>query len=321
MNSRDNKGEKIYDMIVLGAGPAGLSAAIYGGRAQMSTLVVEPRIAGGEITLTDRLDNYPGFPEGISGFEFGMLLEKHAARFGAETVSTFVEMVEPEGRNKKVITSSGVLSGQTLVIATGTAPRTLGVPGESNFTGRGISFCATCDGPLFRQKRLAVIGGGDAAVEEALYLSKFAADVILIHRRNALRAVPSLQKKLFENPKIKFLGETIVKEFKGNKNLEKIVLQNVIDNTVSEISVDGAFLYIGRMPSSGFIDGVEKDSQGYIITNEGMETSIPGVFAAGDIRQKVLRQVVTAAADGAIAATMALKYVENNLTLTGYKQG
>lgn len=321
MGSRDNKGEKIYDMIVLGAGPAGLSAAIYGGRAQMSTLVIEPRMAGGEITLTDMLDNYPGFPEGISGFEFGMLLEKQAARFGAEMVSTFVEMVEPEGKVKKVITSSGVFSGQTLVVATGTAPRSLGVPGEETFTGRGISFCATCDGPLFRQKRTAVIGGGDAAVEEALYLSRFAAEVFLIHRRDTLRAVPYLQNKLQENPKISFIGDTVVKEFKGDQKLERIVLKNVTDNSVTEINVDGAFLYIGRIPSSGFIKGVEKDGQGYIITNEEMETSIPGVFAAGDIRHKLLRQVVTAAADGAIAATMALKYMENNLTLIGYKKG
>jgi len=309
LGSRSGKEEKIYDMIVLGAGPAGLSAAIYGGRAQMSTLVIEPRMAGGEITLSDRLDNYPGFPEGIGGFEFGMLLEKQAARFGAEMFSTFVERVESEGKIKKVITSSGVFFGQTLIVATGTAPRTLGVPGEESFTGRGISFCATCDGPLFREKTTVVIGGGDAAVEEALYLSRFAAEVFLIHRRDTLRAVPYLQTKLAENPKITFLGNTIVKEFKGNQKLEKVVLNNVADDSVTEINADGAFLYIGRIPSSGFIDGVEKDSQGYIITSEEMETTIPGVFAAGDIRRKFLRQVVTATADGAIAATMALKYL------------
>jgi thioredoxin reductase (NADPH) len=321
MASRDNRAEKIYDMIVLGAGPAGLSAAIYGGRAQMSTLVIEPKIAGGEITLTDRLDNYPGFPEGIGGFEFGLLLEKQASRFGAEMVSTVVQMIEPEGKIKKVITSSGVFSGRTLVIATGTAPRTLGVPGEEAFTGRGISFCATCDGPLFRQKRTAVIGGGDAAVEEALYLSRFAAEVLLIHRRDTLRAVSSLRSRLAENPRVSFLGDMVVKEFKGDQKLETIILQKVTDNSLGEVSVDGAFLYIGRIPSSGFVEGVEKDGQGYIITNEEMETSIPGVFAAGDIRRKLLRQVVTAAADGAIAATMALKYVENNLASLSYKEG
>ncbi len=311
MASRDNRAEKIYDMIVLGAGPAGLSAAIYGGRAQMSTLVIEPKMAGGEITLTDRLDNYPGFPEGIGGFEFGLLLEKQADRFGAEMVSTVVEKVETGGRVKKVFTSSGIFSGRTLIVATGTAPRTLGVPGEEAFTGRGISFCATCDGPLFRQKRTAVIGGGDAAVEEALYLSRFASEVLLIHRRDTLRAVSSLRSRLAENSRVNFIGDTIVKEFKGDQKLETITLQKVTDSSLGEVSVDGAFLYIGRIPSSGFIEGVEKDGQGYIITNEEMETSLPGVFAAGDIRRKLLRQVVTAAADGAIAATMALKYVEN----------
>ena len=309
MDFRHDMEEIIYDMIVLGAGPAGLSAAIYGARAQLSTLVIEPRMAGGEITLSDRLDNYPGFPEGISGFEFGMLLEKQASRFGAKMVSTFVETVKPEGNIKKVVTSSGIFSGQTLVVATGTTPRSLGIPGEELFTGRGISFCATCDGPFFRQKRTAVIGGGDAAVKEALYLSRFAAEVLLIHRRDKLRANPYLQNKLAENPKIKFWSNTVVKEFKGNQKLEKIVLQNVDDGSISEASVDGAFLYIGRVPNSGIISGVEKDSQGYIITSEEMETSIPGVFAAGDIRLKFLRQVITAASDGAIAATKALNYL------------
>ncbi|HHU76061.1 MAG TPA: thioredoxin-disulfide reductase [Firmicutes bacterium] len=321
MVSRNSRAEKIYDMIVLGAGPAGLTAAIYGGRALMSTLVIEPKMVGGEITLTDRLDNYPGFPEGIGGFEFGLLLEKQASRFGAEMVSIDVQAIEPLGEVKKVITSTGVYSGRTLVIATGTTPRTLGVPGEEAFSGRGISFCATCDAPFFRQKRAAVIGGGDAAVEEALYLSRFAEKVLLIHRRDTLRAVSSLRGKLMENPKVSFVGNTVVKEFKGDQKLETIILQKVTDNSIEEVNVDGAFLYIGRLPSSGFVEGVEKDSQGYIITNEEMETSLPGIFAAGDIRRKLLRQVVTAASDGAVAATMALRYIENPASPVTGKSG
>ena len=302
----------LYDLIVLGGGPAGLTSAIYGGRAQMKTIVIENRASGGEITLTDMLENYPGFPEGIGGYEFGTLLEKQAIRFGAEIVFTSVESIQTGERIKKVITPSGVYSGRTLIIATGTSPRTLGVPGEDLLAGKGISFCATCDGPLFRNKKTAVIGGGDAAVEEALYLTRFASDVVLIHRRNDLRAASYLQERFNTNPKIRFLGETTVKEFKGTQRLESILLQNITSGSAMEIDADGAFLFVGRIPSAGFAEGIEKDGSGYIKTGENMETSIPGVFAAGDIRSKTLRQVVTAAADGAIAATSAMKYIDNN---------
>ena len=310
MTSFVNKEGAVYDLIVLGAGPAGLTAAIYGGRAQLSTLVIEPKVAGGEITLTDSLENYPGFPEGIGGFEFGMLLEQHATRFGAEIVYADVDSVQAEGSVKEVSTASGVYRGRTLIIATGTVPRYLGVPGEELLIGKGISFCATCDAPLFKNKKTAVIGGGDAAVEEALYLARFAEEVHLIHRRNELRAATYLQNRFFAGPNVKFVGETIVQEFRGEKKLESILLQNVVDKSTSELEVDGAFLFVGRTPSTGFIGGIEKDESGFIKTSEEMETSIPGVFAAGDVRSKLLRQVVTAAADGAIAATMALKYLE-----------
>ena len=315
MTSLENSDGAIYDLIVLGAGPAGLTAAIYAGRAQLRTLVIEPKVAGGEITLTDSLENYPGFPEGVGGFEFGMLLEQHAARFGAEIVYADVNGVQAEGSVKEVSTASGVFRGRTLIIATGTVPRYLGVPGEELLIGKGISFCATCDAPLFKNKKTAVIGGGDAAVEEALYLTRFAEEVHLIHRRNELRAAVYLQKRFFENQKVKFVGETIVQEFRGDKKLESILLQNVADKSTSELSVDGAFLFVGRTPSTGLIEGIEMDEGGFIKTSEDMETSIPGVFAAGDVRRKLLRQVVTAAADGAIAATMALKYLELGETM------
>ncbi len=300
---------KIYDLIILGAGPAGLTAAIYGGRANLSTLVLEQMVSGGEIATTDQLENYPGFPQGISGAEFGQLLEQQAVRFGAEIISAAIDEVDPEGDIKKVSTSRGDFYGRTMVVASGTSPRLLGVPGEEKYRGRGISFCATCDGFFFRDKKVAVVGGGDSAVKEALYLTRFAREVILIHRRDELRAVSALQKQILGHPQVTFLWDTVVEEFKGDQNLTTLVIKNVKDSTTSELPVDGVFLYVGRIPNTGFLKGVEKDPQGYIITSEEMETTISGLFAAGDVRRKFLRQVITAAADGAIAAMMAVRYL------------
>ncbi len=300
-----------YDLLILGAGPAGLTAAIYGGRANLRVLVCEEKLSGGEITSTERLDNYPGFPEGVNGLEFGQLLEQQALRFGAVLAGAFIEKAELHGEWKKVTTTAGVFQARTVIIATGTGPRSLGVPGEELLRGRGISFCATCDGPFFRGKTVAVIGGGDAAVEEALYLTRFASRVLLVHRRDRLRAVAYLQEKLLRHPGVTVLWDTVVKGFKGENKLEAVQLQNVKDNSSTEVPVDGAFLYVGRIPNTAFLNGgVETDTAGYIITNEEMETSLPGVYAAGDVRRKFLRQVVTAAADGAIAAMMAVRYLQ-----------
>ena len=299
-----------YDLSILGAGPAGLSAAIYGGRANLDVLVLEQMISGGEIANSERLDNYPGFPEGISGVEFGQLLEKQAARFGAEIIPASIEEADILGEIKKVTSSMGNFYGRTIVVATGTSPRLLGVPGEDAFRGRGLSFCATCDGPFFRDGRIAVIGGGDSAVKEALYLTRFAEKIFLIHRRDKLRAVPFLQKQILSHPKVEVLWDTVVKSFDGGQQLEEITIENLKDSSTSSLPVDGAFLYVGRVPNTGFLKGVEMDNQGYIITSEEMETSVPGVFAAGDVRRKFLRQVVTAAADGAIAAMMAVRFLE-----------
>ncbi|MDO9535030.1 MAG: thioredoxin-disulfide reductase [Bacillota bacterium] len=302
--------EKVYDMIILGGGPAGLTAAIYGGRANLEILIVEHMMSGGEIASTDKLDNYPGFPEGITGSEFGQLLEQHALRFGAEMISASIDVIDTGGEIKKVSTSKGDYYGRTIVIATGTAPGLLGVPGEETLRGKGISFCATCDGFFFRDKKIAVIGGGDSAVKEAIYLTRFASEIVLIHRRNKLRAVPALQNQILQNPKVSFLWDTVVTEFRGDQALTTLATKNLKDSTVGELYVDGAFLYVGRIPNTGFLKGLEVDGQGYIITSEEMETSIPGVFAAGDVRRKYLRQVITAASDGAIAAMMAVRYLE-----------
>lgn len=301
--------ERIFDLLILGAGPAGLAAAIYGCRANLRVLVFEQMLAGGEIASTDRLDNYPGFPEGIGGAEFGQLLEQQARRFGAEIVSATIEEAFLVEEVKKVVTTRGLFYGRTVIIATGTIPRPLGVPGEDKLRGKGLSFCATCDGPFFREKRVAVIGGGDAALQEALFLTRFAQQIFLIHRRDELRAVPYLQEQVFKQPCIKILWDTIVKEFHGEQKIEKLVLQNVKSAKTSDLPVDGAFLYIGRVPNTAFLLGVEMDDRGYIVTSENMETSLPGVFAAGDVRRKFLRQVVTAAGDGAVAAMMAVRYL------------
>lgn len=300
---------EVYDLLILGAGPAGLAAAIYGCRANLRVLIFEQMLAGGEITSTDRLDNYPGFPEGIGGAEFGQLLEQQARRFGAEIISATIDKALLEGEVKKIVTSRGSFYGRTIVIATGTVPRFLGVPGEEKLRGKGISFCATCDGPFFREKKVAVIGGGDAALQEALFLTRFAQQIYLIHRRDELRAVPYLQEQVFKQPRIEILWDTIVKGFYGGQKVEKLALQNVKSGQTADLPVDGAFLYIGRVPNTGFFQGVEMDSQGYIITSEEMETSLPGVFAAGDVRRKFLRQVITAASDGAIAAMIAVRYL------------
>lgn len=303
------KQEQSYDMLILGAGPAGLTAAIYASRAGLRVLVCEEKLSGGEISATEQLDNFPGFPEGINGMEFGQRLEQQAERFGTRIVNASIETVKLDGEWKKLVTAAGEFLGRTVVIATGTQPRNLGVPGEDKLRGRGISYCATCDGPFFRDKMVAVIGGGDSAVEEALYLTRFAGGVLLVHRRDMLRAVPYLQEKLLNHPNVKVLWDTVVKGFAGEQKLEKILVQNVRNDSMAEVPVDGAFLYVGRIPNSSFFNGVEKDANGYIITNEEMETMIPGVYAAGDIRRKFLRQVVTAAADGAIAAMVAVRYL------------
>lgn len=308
--SPETSEKKIYDLVILGAGPAGLTAAIYGARANLSAVVVEQMLPGGEIASSERLDNYPGFPEGISGFEFGQSLEKQAARFGAEIVAAGIEKADLLGDAKKVATSRGDFYGRTVIVATGTVPRLLGVPGEELLRGKGISFCATCDGPFFSNGQIAVIGGGDAAVKEALYLTRFAGKIYLIHRRDKLRAVPFLQEQIINHPKVDILWDTVVKSFDGAGRLERITIENVKDAAVAELPVDGAFLYVGRIPNTAFLSGLEVDSQGYIITSEEMETSLPGVFAAGDVRRKFLRQVVTAAADGAVAAMMAVRYLE-----------
>ncbi|MBS3948792.1 MAG: thioredoxin-disulfide reductase [Dethiobacter sp.] len=303
--------EKVYDMLVLGAGPAGLTAAIYAARSRLSVLVIEQMLSGGQIATTEKVENYPGFPEGIGGLEFGQRLEEQARNFGTEMVLAMVEKVSLKGELKEVQTTEGTFRGLTLLIATGTRARPLGVPGEQELKGRGVSYCVTCDGSFFQDKKVLVAGGGDSALEEALVLTKFAAKVYIVHRRSELRAIRILQDRVQKNDKIEVIYNTIVKEISGRERVESATLHDVVDGKTWDVAVDGIFLYVGLIPNTDYLNGdLKKNEQGYLITSDAMETSLPGVFAAGDVREKGLRQVVTAVADGAIAAISAVKYVD-----------
>ena len=307
---------KIYDVIILGAGPAGLAAALYAGRSMLSTLIVEKGQDGGQIAQTDEIENYPGqMLEGESGASLVARMAKQAQHFGAERIRDNIKEVSLEGSVKKLVGSKGEYLGKTLIIATGASPRPIGCRNEEKFKGAGISYCATCDGMFFRGLEVFVVGGGDAAVEEAIFLTKFARKVTIIHRRDQLRAARSIQEKAFANPKIAFLWDSVLEEVDGKFELNKVIVKNVKTGELTIIEADpadgmfGVFGFIGMNPSSALFEGKLPLEKGYIPTDEDMHTSIPGVYAAGDIRVKSLRQVVTAVADGAIAAMQAEKYL------------
>lgn len=297
---------KLYDLLILGGGPAGATAAIYGARAGLSVVLLEKMIVGGEIVSTDRLDNYPGFPDGITGAEFGLLLENQLKRFNVAVQEALIEQVSFKGEEKKVFTPEAVITGRAAVIATGTVPRLLNVDGELSLRGRGVSYCATCDAAFFRGKDVAVVGGGDAALEETIFLSRLAGKIYLIHRRNAFRGVKALQEKVFSLPNVEILWNTTVQKISGERRVEGVHLAR--DGKELFLPLQGIFIYVGRQPNTGFLrEEVPLDEQGFIRTNEKMETVLPRVYAAGDVRRKELRQVITAAADGAVAATMAAR--------------
>ena len=308
---------KVYDVIILGAGPAGLSAGLYAGRARLSTLIIEKSKDGGQIALTSEVENYPACLEEESGVSLTERMRAQADKFGAEKVSDNIIEAHLEGDVKILKSKDSEYRAKTVIIATGAFPRPIGCVGEKALIGKGISYCATCDGNFFEDFEIFVVGGGDTAVEEAMYLTKFGRKVTIIHRRDELRAAKSIQEKAFKNPKIEFMWDTVVKEAKGEGMLESIVVENLKTKEVKEIFADeedgtfGLFGFIGFLPQSEIFKDVLTLDGGYIVTNENMETNIKGVFAAGDIRVKSLRQVVTAAADGAIAAVMAEKYLEH----------
>jgi thioredoxin reductase (NADPH) len=306
----------IYDVVILGAGPAGLAAGLYAGRSCLKTLIIEKGQDGGQIAITDEIENYPGqIVEGESGPSLIARMSEQAKKFGAERVSDVIKSVELEGSVKKLVGAKGEYYGKTVILATGAFPRPIGCKNEGKFVGKGISFCATCDANFFEDFEVFVVGGGDSAVEEAMYLTKFARKVSIIHRRDELRAAKSIQEKAFKNPKMNFIWDTVVEEVDGDELLNKMVLKNVKTGELTTYEADeedglfGLFGFIGMIPNSGLFEGIIDMDRGYIKTDDNMRTNIPGVYAAGDIRVKSLRQVVTAAADGAIAAMQCEKYI------------
>ena len=308
--------KNLYDLIIIGAGPAGLAAGLYGARARLSTLIIEKTQVGGQISTTDELANYPGAPQGTTGPSIVTRMARQAEEFGAEMKKDNVIDVDFTDKIKEIKCEGETYRAKAVIIAAGAAPKKIGCPGELELTGKGVSYCATCDADFFTDLEVFVIGGGDAAIEEAIYLTRFARKVKVVHRRDELRAAKSIQEKAFKNEKLEFIWDSVVEEIKGEGIVESIVLKNVKTGELSEYRADeedgtmGIFPFVGFEPFSGiFKEKVEMDKGGYIITDENMKTSAGGVFAAGDIRVKLLRQVVTAAADGAIAAVMAEKYI------------
>jgi len=306
---------KVFDTIIIGAGPAGLTAALYAARARFSTLVIEKMGSGGQAATTDWLENYPGFPDGINGFELATKMDEQARKAGASFVSenaTGVLAPEGAGRLFTVTGTENEYLATTVIIATGADHKLLGVPGETQFRGKGVSYCATCDGPFFKDKHVIVAGGGDSAVQEAIYLTRFASRVTVVHRRDKLRAAAVLQQRAFSNPKISFQWNSAIAAVSGTDMVKSVTIKNTADSATSELAADGVFVFVGLVPNSELFRGlIELDEKGYVVTNEFMATSRPGMFACGDVRKKLLRQIVTAAGDGAAAAFSAQEYAEN----------
>ena len=310
---------KLYDVIILGAGPAGLSAGLYAGRYKLSTLIIEKSQDGGQISITDEIENYPGqvIDTDESGSSLVARMTAQAAKFGCERASANIVSVELEGEVKKLTDVNGnVYEGRTVIIASGAHPRPIGCKNEADYVGKGISFCATCDANFFEDLEVYVVGGGDSAVEEAIYLTKFARKVTIIHRRDALRAAKSIQEKAFANDKIEFMWDSVVEEVSGDGILTKMLVKNVKTGEITTIEADeedglfGLFGFIGLIPNTEiFADSKLNMENGYIVTDEDMHTNIEGIYAAGDVRKKSLRQVVTAAADGAIASSQVEHYL------------
>jgi thioredoxin reductase (NADPH) len=304
------KTKKEYDVIIIGGGPAGLSAGIYTSRARLSSLLIEMGVVGGRITDAELVENYPGFAEGISGAELGQLMQQQAAKYGLNIITAEVTGIEIKTKKKVVRTTKGDFNAKAVIIAIGSERGKLGIPGERELTGKGVSYCATCDAPFFKQKPVAVVGGGNAAISEALHLAKFASKVIVIHRRDRLRATRIMEEKARAEPRIEFLWNTVVTKIDGKDTVKRLKLRQVKASEEFTLDVAGLFIAVGLKPSANFLKGVlPLDRAGYIITNDRMETKMPGIFAAGDIRQHSPRQAITAAGDGATAAIFAERFL------------
>ena len=306
-----NKQELFFDVIILGSGPAGFSAAIYASRGNLKTAILDISMFGGQPSNYLEIENYPGFSL-IGGFELMEKFEEHADKFGVEKFEMVeIERVTLNSELKEIETNDTIFKTKTVIIATGAQAKKLGIPGEEEFKGRGVSYCAICDGAFYKEKTVAVVGGGNSAIEEAIYLTKFAQKVYIVHRRDELRADKICQQRAFENEKIEFILSHSPMEIKGTNTVEKLVLKDLKTDEIKELKVNGVFPYIGFCPNVDDFNGqLKQDQQGFIETDTSMQTSVEGVYAAGDVRNTPLRQVITAAADGAIAACSAVKYVE-----------
>jgi thioredoxin reductase (NADPH) len=300
-----------YDIVIIGGGPAGLTAGIYAARARLRTLLIEKDIIGGNIVNANLVENYPGFPAGISGMDVTQAMHEQATRFGMETLMAEISGVEVSGERKIIRTSEGERGARAVIIAGGSTHQLLGVPGEKEFSGRGVSYCATCDAAFFTDLPVAVVGGGNAAIQEAVHLTRFASEVTLIHRRSELRATKIEQERAFAEPKLKFAWNSVVVDVHGGDVVEGLKLRNVQSSEESDLKVKGVFVAVGFTPNTAYLKGIlPLDAAGQIVVNERMETSIPGVYAAGDIRSGSFRQVITACGDGATAAMVADRHLE-----------
>jgi thioredoxin reductase (NADPH) len=305
------RGKSPFELIIIGGGPAGLTAGIYAKRAKIDTLLIEKALPGGIITSTEMVENYPGFPDGISGSDLGQRFEQQAKNNGLDIVYGRVNKIEQNEKIFKVFTEDEVYSSRTIIIASGGDPKPLNVPGEKEFTGKGVSYCATCDGPFYKDKTVAVIGGGNSAIEEALFLTKYAKVVTVIHRRKEFRAEPVLVDKAKANPKIFFMLDSVLESIVGDKKITSIVIKDVNTNKYTSVNIDGVFIYAGHKANTEFAKSLIKmDEQGAILTDENLATNVAGIFAAGDVRKKNIWQVITSAADGAIALHSVKEYLE-----------
>lgn len=300
-----------YDLIVIGGGPAGLTAGLYGARGGLKTLILEKAMPGGQAAMTEFIENYPGYPEGVQGPELMMNFMEQALRFGVEFKTEEVIKVDFSAKEKLIETEQGKYESPAVIIATGSRPRFLEVQGEKEFTGRGVSYCATCDGAFFRDKKVLVAGGGDSALEEAMFLTKYAREVVLVHRRDQLRAAKILQERARKFDKLHFLLDSVIEEIRGGtQGVEEVVIRNVNNDSVKTEAADGVFVFIGNLPNTAFLkDILDLTGDSYVKTKDLLMTSVPGVFAAGDVRDKFLRQVSTAVGDGAEAAMAAERYI------------
>ncbi len=305
--------DKVEKVIIIGSGPAGLAAALYAARAELSPLVLTGTEFGGQASLTHLIENYPGHPDGVGGIEMGELFRKQAERFGARIEYESATEVDFSRRPFRIKVYGGEYLAETVIIATGASPIHLNVPGEKELTGRGVSYCGTCDGWFFKEKKVVVVGGGDSAIEEGIFLTRFASSVTVIHRRDTLRAGAILQRRAFDNPKMAFIWDTIVTEILGEDSVRAVKLKNVKTGKESEFDTDGVFIFIGHRPNTELFKGqLAMNEAGYLIVDEKMRTNIPGVFAAGEVMDPIYRQVVTSAGMGAAAAIQATRFLEEN---------